>query len=105
MTTTYFPRQPMDLRFDEGHRAWGDGLGDGQSALHEHKIMDISYTDRPCWCDCTCGAVVKALTPARLERAWDVHRGLTSVAQRAVTHVGEQATDEEVSDFLRKLRA
>lgn len=102
---TYYPRQPMDLRFDAGHRSWGDGLGDGMTPLREHKIEDISYSDSPCWVRCIDGSVLEAPTPERLERVWDVHRGLTTVGQRAVSRSGEQATDEEVSDFLRKLRA
>lgn len=75
-------------------REWGDGGG----RKSEHVLIDISFSAG--WCTCTCGVTIaRALNPAALRQAWDVHRGLLSAT---VEHFepDQLADDNEVEEFF-----
>lgn len=87
----------MDLRYDPGHRSWGDGEGKTRA----HTIEDISFSEG--WVTCEDGAFITRGDYLSLEDAWDAHRGI-DVSMRTVRRAYvEQADDAEVHDFLQAL--
>lgn len=76
-------------------RSWGDGATDRRP----HVIVDISYAEGRV--ECRDGTVITVEEGHSLERAWDAHRGVTTVHQRVVDST--LASDSEVSEFLARI--
>jgi hypothetical protein len=77
------------------YREWGDGA----TRRTEHVIARVSFADGTCVCDCGV-TITEPNGNAALEQAWDLHRGLTTLR---ATRYAEQATDDDVRDFLAAL--
>jgi hypothetical protein len=77
-------------------RQWGDGATDGRV----HVILDASFEPdfELIWCG-PCDMGVGQGEFLSLDRAWAHHRGLVYHTPR----YGALATDEEVSEFLRRV--
>lgn len=70
--------------------------------MTDHSILALSFTDQPNWLACKCGQFVDAIPGAvPLDGAWSVHLG--GEYRMPVDKYSEQASDEEVADFLDKV--